>query len=79
MKLIRFGDPGLEKPGIQLDDTCVDVSDFVRDYDESFFSNDGLVQLEDWFRLNRTSANPVPPSVRLGSPICRPKALTREK
>src|SRR6266404_9067536 len=76
MKLIRFGDPGRERPGIQLaDGTCVDVSNFVRDYDESFFACDGLAQLQDWFRLGRTSALPVPHFVRLGSPICRPSKI----
>ena len=38
MKLIRFGDPGKEKPGVILPDGSVrDVSQFTEDFDESFF------------------------------------------
>ena len=34
MKLIRFGAPGSERPGVQLDDgTRIDASAFGRDYD----------------------------------------------
>jgi len=37
MKLIRFGDPGREKPGLQLEDGArVDASAFGSDYDEAF-------------------------------------------
>lgn len=41
MKLIRFGDPGKEHPGLLLNDgTRVDLSEFSPngfDYDEAFF------------------------------------------
>ena len=37
MKLIRFGTVGNEKPGVQLQDgTRIDVSDFIKDYNEEF-------------------------------------------
>lgn len=40
MKLIRFGEPGAEKPGVLLNDqTRLDVSTFVSDYDEEFFGS----------------------------------------
>ena len=46
MKLIRFGSPGQEKPGLQLPNgTRIDVSGFGEDYSESFFANDGLRRL----------------------------------
>ena len=55
MKLIRFGDPGKEHPGLLLNDgTRVDVSEFSPnglDYDEAFFSNDGIARL----RMGRPS------------------------
>ena len=39
MKLIRFGKPGNEKPGIQLDKgQKIDVSAFGLDYDEVFLA-----------------------------------------
>ena len=40
MKLIRFGEPGNEIPGLQLDDgRLVDTSSVVNDYDEEFFAS----------------------------------------
>jgi len=38
MKLIRFGNPGGEKPGvINENNQKIDVSNFGEDYDEKFF------------------------------------------
>ena len=49
MKLIRFGKQGEEKPGILLDnEERIDVSSFVKDYDEEFFTTGGLINLKDW-------------------------------
>ena len=42
MKLIRFGKEGQEKPGVHINGVNYDVSSFVKDYDESFFANQGL-------------------------------------
>ncbi len=42
MKLIRFGEPGAEKPGIIVDGKYFDVSSLVTDYNEAFFGGDGL-------------------------------------
>ena len=46
MKLIRFGDPGSEKPGI-LDDNGLrkDLSAQFEDWNRKFFQNDGLNKL----------------------------------
>jgi 2,4-didehydro-3-deoxy-L-rhamnonate hydrolase len=76
MKLIRFGEPGRERPGIIRDDaTRVDVSAFTPDYDEAFFTNDGLSRLERWFQERGASAPRVVQSVRLGPPIARPSKI----
>jgi 2,4-didehydro-3-deoxy-L-rhamnonate hydrolase len=76
MKLIRFGEPGREKPGVILEDsTCRDVSSFTRDYEEAFFADDGLVQLGLWLKDSGSSAPRVAQSLRLGSPICRPSKI----
>src|ERR1700682_6159120 len=76
MKLIRFGEPGSEAPGLLLDDhTGLDVSSFVRDYDEEFFANGGLSRLKEWLKKNAVSMAQVEPSVRLGSPISRPSKI----
>lgn len=76
MKLIRFGEPGKEAPGIVLQDsTRLDVSVFTRDYDEGFFSEDGLRRLERWLQQSSSSAPRIPNSVRLGPPIARPSKI----
>jgi 2,4-diketo-3-deoxy-L-fuconate hydrolase len=80
MKLIRFGDPGKERPGLLLGDgTRVDASGFSAngkfDYGEEFFASDGLAQLRDWASNHLSSAPRVPPSVRLGPPIKRPSKI----
>lgn len=76
MKLIRFGDPGKEKPGMALPDgTRVDASNFVSDYDEAFFAGDGLDRLLRWLAVHASSAPRVASSMRLGPPICRPSKI----
>jgi 2,4-didehydro-3-deoxy-L-rhamnonate hydrolase len=76
MKLIRFGEPGKERPGLMMDDAVrLDVSSCVQDYDEVFFANDGISQLRQWFEEHATSAPRVASSVRLGSPISRPSKI----
>src|SRR5437764_9817587 len=76
MKLIRFGDPGQEKPGVLLQDgTRVDASDLTSDFDEDFLGNGGLKELESWVQKNATSVRRVSPSLRLGPPIRRPSKI----
>ena len=48
MKLIRFGAPAAEKPGLLLPDgSRRDVSGIVRDFDEAFFAGNGLERLAE--------------------------------
>jgi 2,4-diketo-3-deoxy-L-fuconate hydrolase len=76
MKLIRFGEPGSERPGILMQDaTRLDVSAFVPDYDEAFFATDGLSRLRLWLKDNAAAAPRVAPSVRLGPPVSRPSKI----
>lgn len=76
MKLIRFGQPGQEKPGLQLaDGRWIDASGFGQDYTEAFFANDGLNKLSAWAAANAASAPTVDPSTRLGSCIARPSKI----
>jgi len=76
MKLIRFGTPGNEKPGLVLDDgRRIDTSAFGSDYDEAFFGGDGLVRLEAWVVQNAASAPVIDSSVRLGPCIARPSKI----
>lgn len=76
MKLIRFGTPNLEKPGLILEDgRRIDVSDVVRDYDEVFFGGDGLARLAEWSASHAASAPVVSDSIRLGPCIARPSKI----
>jgi 2-keto-4-pentenoate hydratase/2-oxohepta-3-ene-1,7-dioic acid hydratase in catechol pathway len=47
MKLIRFGKPGSEKPGIMHNDKRLDVSGHFADWDRDFFNSGGLAKLKD--------------------------------
>ena len=76
MKLIRFGEPGRERPGVLLEDGArIDVSAAVSDYDEGFFGGDGLEKLAQWLQANANAAPRVDPSVRLGPPVRRPSKI----
>jgi len=76
MKLIRFGESGQEKPGVQLDDGArVDCSGFGEDYDEAFFESGGIGRLQEWLAENQKNCEVVPPATRLGSPIGRPSKI----
>jgi 2,4-didehydro-3-deoxy-L-rhamnonate hydrolase len=73
MKLIRFGEPGRERPGVVLPDgRRVDASAFGEDYDDEFFASRGIERLRDWLAEEAGRAPDVEDSVRLGPPICRP-------
>jgi 2,4-didehydro-3-deoxy-L-rhamnonate hydrolase len=66
MKLIRFGEPGKERPGLLLSDgTRIDTSGFrpngVFAYDEEFFASDGLAQLRQWIASHVKAAPGVAP------------------
>lgn len=76
MKLIRFGEPGQEKPGLILPDGArVDASAVVSDYDDKFFESGGIARLQSWAHANAAKAPRVDPAVRLGSPIARPSKI----
>ncbi len=76
MKLIRFGNPNQEKPGLILDSgKHIDASAFGSDYDEAFFAGDGLHQLAHWAREHGSSAPEIPAGTRLGPPLCRPSKI----
>jgi len=76
MKLIRFGEPGKEKPGALLSDgSRIDASGLGSDYNEAFFGDSGLQKLNSWLQKNASSAPRVASSVRLGPPVCRPSKI----
>lgn len=75
MKLIRYGDPGREKMGIQLDGINYDVSALGGDYNEEFFEQNGLARLDEFVKANAGKLVPIPEGTRLGSPIARPSKI----
>ena len=76
MKLIRFGEINNEKPGVLLPDGIkIDVSKFVKDYDEHFFGNQGIEKLNNWLEKNHDSCPVVENDVRLGPPLLRPSKI----
>ncbi|MEO0055149.1 MAG: hypothetical protein RLZZ50_1096, partial [Verrucomicrobiota bacterium] len=77
MKLLRFGAPGAEKPGVLLTDgRRIDVSSAFAEFDEKFFATDGLVRLRDWLASTSASHAPeIPAGTRLGPPVARPSKI----
>lgn len=70
MRLIRFGEPGQEKPGVAMDGKHYDVSSLVTDYDEDFFANGGLETLSS--AVSKGNLKEIPAGSRLGAPVKRP-------
>ncbi|WP_111308284.1 fumarylacetoacetate hydrolase family protein [Confluentibacter sediminis] len=76
MKLIRFGEAGKEKPGLEIGNGVrIDVSDFGEDYNESFFGSDGVTRLQNWLDKHGETCKIVNPNVRLGTPFVRPSKI----
>jgi 2,4-didehydro-3-deoxy-L-rhamnonate hydrolase len=76
MKLLQYGTPGAEKPGVILaDGRVIDVSKVVSRFDESFFGSGGLQRLEAWLAENAAREPVIRPDTRLGSPIARPSKI----
>lgn len=73
MKLIRIGEPGKEKPAVIINDAWFDVSDYVDDYNEIFFEQEGLSSLKKIIAEN--DLKPVAQNVRLGSSVARPSKI----
>ena len=72
MKLIRFGAPGAERPGI-IDEHNVrrDVSDHFTDWNRNFFSDSGLEKLQELLKDN-IQLPAIDEYVRWAAPIARP-------
>jgi 2,4-diketo-3-deoxy-L-fuconate hydrolase len=76
MKLFRFGEHGSEKPGvITQSGKKIDVSGFVKDFNEDFFGDDGISKLKTWLTQNEKNCPTVSGSIRIGSCISRPSKI----
>ncbi len=76
MKLFRFGEFEKEKPGvITSTGKKIDVSEFVQDYDEKFFANNGISELSKWLSKNEGNCPDVSDQIRLGACVARPSKV----
>src|SRR5436190_4983628 len=75
MKLVRFGERGAERPGVLLDEHCIDCSTFGSDWDERFFGGDGLERLSHWLEVPANRARNSTANVRFGPAIARPSKI----
>ncbi len=75
MKLIRHGELNKERPGIVIDNSNYDLSDFGEDYNEQFFETNGLQRLEKFLTANKSSLKKLPAGTRIGSPVARPSKI----
>ena len=73
MKLIRFGEPGREKPGVIVNEKWYDASPVTGDFDELFFAGDGLARLEAAVRAD--SLPETAAGQRLACPVHRPSKI----
>ncbi|WP_368496825.1 fumarylacetoacetate hydrolase family protein [Herbiconiux sp. A18JL235] len=78
MKLLRVGRAGAEKPGVLAgDDSWVDLSDVVGDFDEEFFGLGGLDRIRPVVERRLASGEGRLPleGLRVGAPIARPHQI----
>ncbi|MBD1421524.1 fumarylacetoacetate hydrolase family protein [Sphingobacterium chuzhouense] len=75
MKLIRFGEFGREKIGVQIDGINYDASAFGGDYNEQFFAENGLARLDEFVKANEGKLTEIPSDTRLGAPFARPSKI----
>ncbi len=75
MKLIRYGESGREKIGVNIDGKNYDVSAFGGDYNEEFFTDNGLARLEEFVKANQGKLIEIPTDSRLGAPFTRPSKI----
>ncbi len=76
MKLIRYGQPGEEKPGITLSDgRSLDTTHVTNDYDEAFFASGGIQRIQDWLSGYAGDGIEIPADTRLGPPVARPSKM----
>lgn len=73
MKLIRYGLPGKELPGVHIEGVNYDLSPFVKDYNEFFFETTGIEELKNIIHTN--TLQPIAQHERIGCPVARPSKI----
>ncbi|BBO32856.1 fumarylacetoacetate hydrolase family protein [Lacipirellula parvula] len=73
MKLIRFGAPGAERPGVELESGVrKDCSQHFADWNRDFFNADGLARLAQLVEKRADELPNVASTTRLAAPVARP-------
>lgn len=75
MKLIRYGQPGQELPGVILNDKQYALPGFTEDYNEAFFASEGLTRLQHYIAQHQSELIELPGNTRLGSPVAKPSKI----
>lgn len=75
MRLVRYGDAGIESPAVLIDGKIIDVESEFSDFNEGFFACDGLTALKEWVEDGCPGGYEVDPDVRIGAPIARPSKI----
>lgn len=77
MRLFRFGPAGREKCGVMVGGQRFSAARLFRDYDEKFFSSDGLARIERAVSSGDPGIVPIRNAdrIRLGSPLGRPSKI----
>ena len=71
MKLLRFGSPGQEKPGLLINGQRKDLSSHFSDWDRTFFNDNGIQKLQALLESGESLPD-VPDDVRWGACVARP-------
>jgi 2,4-didehydro-3-deoxy-L-rhamnonate hydrolase len=75
MKLIRFGNVGQEKPGVCINGVNYDVSNYITDYNETFFANNGIDEVKNIVENSLQSLPIIANTERFGAPVARPSKI----
>lgn len=75
MKLIRFGPKGKEKPGVYIEGSRYDCSNYFEDWNRNFFLNDGLNNLKEILEKEKNNLPRVQKETRWGSCVPRPNMI----
>lgn len=72
---MRYGEIGKEHPALLLDGNTVDSRNICNDYDESFFSHDGISSLTSWLDDGCVGGAEITNFTRIATPITRPSKI----
>ncbi|MEM9143541.1 MAG: fumarylacetoacetate hydrolase family protein [Bacteroidota bacterium] len=69
MKLVRYGKAGEESPAVLLDNTLVDVTNLVDDFDPGFLAHGALEDVKGYIESGKFDGKELSGDIRLGPPL----------